>query len=427
MPFEHDAPFETEDPRTSLGAKSIHERCSAARDLSRHGTPDDIDLLIARAHEDASPAVRLGASGAVADILSRFRVGDAAGALSVEARQSWFDHFKGMDPAVNPGLFSLLACIGLPQGFRRIAVGLRDPRGDVRLGASIGLLRLCSSASATHDTELEAAVVELLRDPKLKPDAAAEVARVAARVGYRSARGAISALALEGSHGEAVDEALALLRGYDEPLSGPYFCDGRDAGEVNPKPSGTPGFAVVDEAGTLWAEGAPGEEDWTVHDGHLSSSVRRMHLRRVGDLESRDAFQLEGRTWYAADEARLLAAVDRLCAPDDIDWDALPSPDATDLAVRAAAIVVPHLPDDAAGDRARGILLLRAGDLAGAAAAFDRSVGRKKKVPADATWFQGRALLLQGDTKGGKEALQAFVKKAKKKDPRYAVAVALGG
>ena len=40
--------------------------------------------------------------------------------LSVEARTSFYDLFKGIDPAVNAGLFSMLACVGLPQAFDRM-------------------------------------------------------------------------------------------------------------------------------------------------------------------------------------------------------------------------------------------------------------------------------------------------------------------
>lgn len=424
MPFDHAAQPETVDPRATLGNKSIQERCAAARDLSRYGTPDDIPLLVKVAQDDRSPAVRLGAAGAAADILSRFRVGAARDALSTERRQALFDLFKGMDPGVNAGLFSLLACIGLPEGFRRIAVGLRDPRGDVRLGAAIGLLRYCASAATQGDAELEAAVVELLRDPRLKPDAQAEVAWVAARVGYRSARSAVASLVLEGSHGELVTRALDQLDSYEQPLVGAFYTDGRDAGEVNPTPARPEGFALFGPQGALMGDGSDGSS-WIYLDGVLPGGIRRMFIRRVGEMEPGPAFQVEDRTWYAADEERILAAAETVARPDDLAWDALAA--ASPLDEHAAAVFELHLPEGAPGDLARGLLRARAGDLAGAVEALTACVNARKKVPKDAPYFAGRALLAVGREAEGREQLDAFVKKAKKKDPRRDVAEALLG
>ncbi len=419
MPFEHAAEPETEDPRATLKAKSIHKRCAAARDLSRYGTPDDLPLLIAQAQTDKSPAVRLGTAGAAADILSRYRVGPRRAELSDEQRAGFFDLFKGMDPAINGGLFSLLACIGLPVGFRRIASGLRDPRGDVRLGAAIGLLRLCESAAAHGDEELEAAVVDILRDPRLKPDAAAEVAWVAARVGYRTARDAIASLALAGTHAETVDKALELLRSYDEPLRGAFFTDGRDAGQVDPEPQRPTGFALFSQAGALMGDGTDATE-WAYLDGVLPGGIRRMFIRRVGDADPGPAFQLEGRTWYAADAERKAEAALAIARPDSLDWKKLAA--ATPLEEHAPTLFAGHLADDAEGDMLAGVLAARAGKLDDAVAAFDASYERKKKIPKDIGFYAGQAYLVAGRKKDGKEALADFLKKAKKRDPRREVA-----
>ncbi len=422
MPFDHQAPLETEDPRAALGDKSIHVRCAAARDLSRHGSPDDIPLLLEKAQRDRSPAVRLGAAGAAADILSRFRLAPTADQLDTATRQELFSAFKGLDPAINAGLFSLLACIGLPVGFRRIASGLRDPRGDVRLGAAIGLLRLCESAAAHEDAELEASVVEILRDPRLKPDAAAEVAWVAARVGFRSAAPVVASLALSGSHGELVDRALDLLRSYEQPLHGAFFTDGRDAGEVNPDPAMPSGFAVFSAAGALMGDGDDASE-WSYLDGLLPGGIRRMFIRRVGDAEPGPAFQLEGRTWYAATTEQVEDAARAIARPDELDWTALAA--TSPLEEHAPAVFSDLLPDDATGDLLRGQLLARAGDLTGAVAALDACLGRPKKVPKDAGFYAGQAQLAAGRGAEGQAALQAFLKKARKKDPRRDVAEAL--
>ncbi|RME25425.1 MAG: hypothetical protein D6798_09000 [Deltaproteobacteria bacterium] len=421
MPYDHQAPPETEDPRAALGDRSIHVRCAAARDLSRVGTPDDILLLLDRAQNDPSPAVRLGAAGAAADILSRYRVGPRAGELDTATRQSLFDSFQGIDPNINAGLFSLLACIGLPVGFRRIAAGLRDPRVDVRLGAAIGLLRLCQSASVAEDEELEAAVVDLLRDRRLKPDAAAEVAMVAARVGYRSAAPVIASLALEGAHADQVDRALELLRSYEEPLRGAFFTDGRDAGEVNPEPSMPSGFAVFSASGALMGDGDD-PANWSYLDGVLPGGIRRMFIRRVGDAEPSAAFQLEGRTWYAATVEQVCDAARTIARPDELQWEALEAE--SPLEEHAPSLFADLLPDDATGDLLRGLLLARAGRLDAAVEAFDACLQRPRKVPKDAGFYAGQALWAAGRVEDGRRALQGFLQKARKKDPRRAVAEA---
>lgn len=422
MSFDHAAAPETEDPRKTLKAKSIHSRCAAARDLSRYGVPDDIPLLAARAGADRSPAVRLGTAGAAADILSRYRVGPRRDELSEAQRNALLDSFKGIDPSVNGGLFSLLACIGVPLGYQRIAMGLRDPRGDVRLAAAIGMLRLCASAAAQGDAELEAAVVGLLRDGKLKPDAAAEIAWVAARVGYVSARDAIGSLPLSGAQAELRDRAIAQLRAYEEPLRGPYFTDGRDAGEVNPDPAQPSGFAVFSDAGTIMGDGDD-PAGWSYLDGVLPGGIRRLFIRRVGDAEPAPAFQLQTRTWYFADEARLLAAAHALARPDDLDWKARAA--SSPVEEHAPAIFSPWLPEGAAGDLARGLLLARAGQPDAALDALMSAAAVKQKCPAETRFFLGLALLARGQDEEGQTELRGFLRKARKKDPRRAVAEAL--
>lgn len=415
MPFDHASPPETPDPRLTLKAKSISERCAAARDLSRYGTPEDIPLLIEQAQNDRSPAVRLGAAGAAADILSRYRVGPRAAQLSTPQRQALFEQFKGMDPDVNAGLFSLLACIGLPTGFERIKSGLRDPRADVRVGAAIGLLRLCASAAAQDDAALEAEVVDLLRGGKLKPDAAAEVAWVAARVGYKSAREPIGALHLSGNQAELVERARELLRGYQEPLRGAYVTDGRDAGEVDPTPVRESGFAVFSAAGAMMGDGDD-VNAWTYLDGLLPGGLRRMFIRRVGDAEPGPAFQLEGRTWYLASPERVVAAAEAIARPDELDWAGPAEPSM--LEEHAPAVFREALPDDASGDMARGLLLARKGEAEAALQALLAAAERKKKLPRDLAYFLGRALLAAGREAEAREQLEAFVAKGRKKDPR---------
>ncbi len=422
MAFDHAAPAETEDPRLALQARSIHARCAGARDLSRFGTVADIPALIELAQQDRSPAVRLGAAGAVADILSRHRLGSRRKQLDEPSRRAIFDQFKGIDPSLNAGLFSMLACIGIPEGFARIASGLRDPRGDVRLGAAIGLLRLCESAAAFGDAELERGVAEILRDPRLKPDAAAEVSWVAARVGFQSLRPLVQGLALTGAQGELCQKALELFEANERPLAGAFVSDGRDAGEIDPSPVGSAGFAAFGPGGALMDEGGD-EPAWTFVNGFLPRSIRRMRLRRVGEVAPVEAFQLAGRTWYAASEAQLVAAVEAHLGLDSLAIEAPSEPGPVET--HALEILGPLLPADGWGDLARGQLALRAGQPDSALAFLLASADAKKKPQLDARYFAGAILMAQGQPEAAREQLEAFLRKARKRDPRRERAEAL--
>lgn len=422
MAFDHAAPAETEDPRLALQGRSIHARCAGARDLSRFGTIADIPALIELAHQDRSPAVRLGSAGAVADILSRHRYGPRRKQLDEPSRRAIFDQFKGIDPSLNAGLFSMLACIGIPEGFARIASGLRDPRGDVRLGAAIGLLRLCESAAAAGDSELERGVAEILRDPRLKPDAAAEVSWVSARVGFQSIRPLVQGLALSGAQGELCQKAIELFGANEQPLVGAFVSDGRDAGEIDPSPRGQAGFAAFGPGGALMDEGGDGPS-WTFVDGLLPRSIRRMRLRRVGEAAPVEAYQLAGRTWYAASEAQLIAAVEAHVGAETFTVEGLPEPGPVES--HALDILGPLLPADGWGDLARGLMALRAAEPDQALPFFLASVDAKKKPQADACYFAGTILMAQGQREAGREQLQAFLRKARKRDPRRELAEAL--
>lgn len=415
MPFDHAAPAETEDARLALSGKSIHTRCAGARDLSRRGTIEDIPALIELAQSDRSPAVRLGAAGAVADILSRHRVGPRRAALDEARRRAIFDQFKGIDPASNAGLFSMLACIGIPEGFARIASGLRDPRGDVRLGAAIGLLRLCESTAAAGDAELEQAVVEILRDPRLRPDAAAEVSWVAARVGFLSARPAVQALALSGAQAELCSKALELFASLEQPLSGAFVSDGRDAGEIDPSPVRPPAFAAFGPAGAVMEEGGE-EASWTFVDSLHPRSIRRMRLRRVGEAAPVEAFQMAGRTWYRANEGQIQDAVEAFVGAETLSPRPPVAPGIVEI--KAVDILGPLLSADGWGDLHRGLLALKAGNADDALTFALAAVDARKRPQVEARYFAGALLLARGEREAAREHLDAFLRKAKKRDPR---------
>lgn len=402
--------METQDPLLSLSSPKLAERAAAGRDLSKVGTLSIVPRLVVLAERDPSPAVRLTCSGAAADILSRHRVGPRAAELSESGRREVLALIKGIDPGVNAGLFSIFGALGLPECFQQIAVGLRDPRGAVRVGAAVGLMRLCASAATVGDAELEARVVALLKDRRLKPDAVAEVGRVCAAVGYRSARGPLAELSLSGVFAEAVSSSLDVLAAAGAPLCGAWRSDGKDAGEVGLEPSLPP---------QTWAF-APGAAVEATADGWVLHSfepdqARRMFIRRVGEPDSGPAIQCLGRTFYPAAEADVIDAIDGATRADALDGMDLPTLESATEADRLARLALADvLGEGGAALRAAGLLLARAGERDAAYTAMEAAT-QAKKASAD-TWFLlGEIALALGRMDEARQAWETFLKKEKRK------------
>ena len=203
--------LETEDPIAALDHKSIAVRAAACRDLTKMGTVEHLPRLAQSAGVDKSPAVRLGTVAAASDILSRRRLDGPEAALSEAERTGILELFKRVDPAANPGVFSVFGTLELSAGLSRVGIGLRDPRQEVRKGAGVGLLRLCISAARQGDAALESAVVAMLTDRRMRPDAIAEVARVCRAAGYLTALPVLERLDPGGVHQEIVDAAIEVL------------------------------------------------------------------------------------------------------------------------------------------------------------------------------------------------------------------------
>jgi len=400
---------ETEDPLAALKSKDIHQRAAAARDLSRFGEPEVIEQLVKLARQDKSPAVRLCTAGAAADILSRYRAGPQASELDQDRRSELFAMFQGIDPIINAGLFSMLACIDVPQARKRIGAGLRDPRGGIRVGAAVGLKRLCGSVAYMGDKQLEADVVALLSDPRLPPDALAEVARVCASVGYDTARGRMEVLDLPGAHGDLVEASLAVMAGHRAPMTGAWVSDGLDLGEVNPDPVSPPALLVVGEDGKAVMQEGAGE--WRTLDA--LGAVRRMFARRVGKPKPERVLQRASRVWYRATDEDVIAAVDRIRDGSHIVWDAAGGPGVE----RAAVLIVPGLPESAVAKGAAASLLAAAGRFDDARAFLEAAVDIKK-CPARVFLWLGDGRAAAGNLGGAKVAWEKAVKSAKsKKDP----------
>ncbi len=406
---------ETEDPVAALSEKSIHVRSAAARDLSKFGTTEHLALLVRSAHADPSPAVRLGCAAAASDILSRCRLPPASEVLSIDDRRALLPLFHGFDPAVNSGLFPILACLGLPELLARISAGLRDPRGDVRLGGAVGLLRHVSSAAVAGDDLVEARVVALLSDRRLKPDALAAIAQVCAAVNYTSAIPAMRALDLPGTHGEAVALALETFEKLTAPLSGVWYSDGRDAGEVNPESPQGESFAIIDEADAVIL-GPDGT--WRCVEGFLDEPVRRLYIRRVGEPTAGPAFQRLQRTWYMAGTDRLKDLLEEDAASRELDWAAARRGEGEAILLTVAEKIRPLLSDAGSLWRDLALILAAGGDYPGALAALNASL-EGKRTPPD-TWFHlGEAHAAAGDDAAAREAWQTCLDKARSKKAGY--------
>lgn len=404
--------METQDPIRSLSSSSLPERAAAGRDLSQVGQPELIPRLLELAVTDRSPAVRLTMAMAAADILSRYRVGARRDALDLGTRRGFYALFKGLDPGINSGLFSVLACLDIPEALPSLGVGLRDPRETVRVGAAVGLLRLCMSASVAEDQELERYVVSMLSDRRLKPDALIEVARICAAAGYGSARRPLEVLGLSGVQGDVVAAALVVLTDQRRPLRGAWRADGRDAGEVNPETSFEPAFWVLGPAAVLEA----GPAEWRARPLALATDARRLYIRRVGEPDPGHAFQSEGRTFYPAREAELLEVLERVTAPEELIWgSAAPRSEADALAADALAEV---LQDSGPLSRARALLLGRAGRPAAALAALEEAVDQKR-TPADTWFFLGEALAAADRLEEARAAWEGYLKREKRKRAPY--------
>jgi hypothetical protein len=321
--------------------------------------------------------------------------------LNDEQRAVFLDLYRKVDPALNAGVFPVFACLDCEGSFQVIAGGLRDPRGDIRLGAAVGLMRHCSSAAVADNEALEEKVVSLLADTRHKSDAIAQITRVCAAVGYRSAVEIIRCLQLTGKHAEVVHESLGILDGASHPLSGIWFSDGRDAGETNP--DSPKGFALM---------GFNGREV-VQHEGkgwkskRFPKDARRMFIRRPGEADAKPAFQVGGRTFYCG----LGQAVEAVCRPD---WSALVNLPSSKASESAMDLIGSILEESAESHRLLAILAADSGQAVVAQAALASAIAGTK-TPADCWLFMGD-LLWKSDPSTAKKNYASYVKKAKKKD-----------
>ena len=393
--------METADPVAALSSKDIAERAAGCRDLALFGVVENLETLATVMGTDRSPGVRLSAAVAAADILSRCRLGDARNVLSDDQRDVFIAMFSRVDPTLNAGVFPVLACLDRPRSFQLICGGLRDPRRDVRLGAAVGLMRLCTSISVAGNTAFEASVVALLADTRHQPDAIAQIARVCAAAGFMEATEFIRHIQLSGTHAETVVEALGTLDGAQHPLRGVWYSDGKDAGETNPSSPLGPALMVFGDSGSYLHDG----KRWT----KLASKwvpERRMFIRKVGEPEPAPGFQASGRTFYVG----LGGIADQMLSGDPVEQGK-----ATKASEAAIAAIQELTPDDAAGHRALAILSILGGNADIARDALTKAI-EGKKTPVDCWLLLADLCWDSGAKKEAKAHYAEYEKKGKKKD-----------
>lgn len=388
----------------ALDAREVSVRAAAARDLSASGSPDTLERLLRLAEADPSPAVRLGCASAAADVLSRHRSGPAADAVTDAQRADWLTRVAGSDPSHNVGLFQVCGALGTPAALTRILTGLRDPRADVRTGAVVGLMRFASSAASPDD--LEATVVPLLTSERIRPETRAELARVAASLGYWSALEPARTLAESPARGVAQVAAEAVARLARPPGPDGLWVDlGVDAGEA--QPDAEPVAWVATEGQHVHRLALV---DGVVVQSARPARVRQLLLRRPGSREAAvEVIQLDGRTLWAQDADEQLAFGDAL--------------------VRAGAYgtmraIDPILPGTASTFRLRGVVALQDQQPEVARAALEAAVDLKR-CPVDAHYFLAQAWVALGRPDAALEPLERYLARAPKRAALLADARAL--
>lgn len=399
---------ETDDPVAALGARELPIRAAAARDLAVMGSAVHLELLVRRSIDDPSPGVRLGCAAAAADILSRHRLGDATATVPPDMRESLLKAVSGADPSHNVGLFQVCGALGTPASLQRILIGLRDPRSDVRAGATVGLMRY--AASAASPPGLEQQVVPLLRNERIRPETQAEIARLCGMLGFWTAIDGAQRLAESPAKGVAQVAGEALSRLSCRPgLDGLWIDLGVDAGEVRPGAKPTAMVATVGQRVFRVELGGPVH----VRVSARPEQARQLLLRRPGSREpATEVLQLDGGTLWAQDADEQVEFGDLLIRANAFD------------AIRA---IDPILPATASTFRLRGAVALHAGNPTDALIALEAAT-EMKRCPLDTWYFYGVAMASAGRKQDAGAAFERYIAKAAKKAQFLQLAKeALGG
>lgn len=371
---------ETENPLKALKDESIHVRAAATRDLEKFGVVDDIDVLLEHAGEDPSIAIRLNAADAASDILSRRRLVEPA--LTYAEQLAIVKKLVRVDPRKNNAIYLVFASLGSILALEHIIKGLKSPHSEVRLGAGVGLQRFVISYRTLGDLTVESMIVDCFQDTAMTVDALSFVAQACAAAGYRSALAQLRRIDLDGKHGETIAETQERLRALHQRPTGIWFSDGRDAGEVNPRPMLKKALCAIGKSGVSIYDGT----DWLFKGPLEQMSHRQLWFRRVGNPASSASIQLQKRTWYPS---RRKDAIELLRTQSTLGEF---SPGMKQLG-EALELMLQDWDWKAKDYRELGLIYFRAHAFDDAIRAFDLSIA-SKRTPIDTWIFKGDVLFL---------------------------------
>jgi len=415
------------DALASLASGGITERAEAVRELGRLGDEQVLDTLLTAALKDKSPAVRLAAASAAADVLARYRLEPHRGDFASSRRRELIEQLRSIDPGRNTGLFQVLACAGDPAVVRNLGRGMRDPRVDVRTGALVGLERLVCSGSVNGDPRMARELDTLLDERRLRSDALLGLARLAWRTGLWQLRGKAEDLGgrLEERWLPQLDE---LLDGFPEKLGsehvlGCWLGPGLDCGEQRPDP-GAPVFLIVLPS-TLVVGGSDSLQlvPWSLEEGRLGCTalgpdeplpvrVLRTWFDGQDDLE---VLQIGSTSYGRLVEKELPAVFDLLTL---VDFDTVA------MARQLLAMLDPQLSGRAAGNYCRGVLAILADDVATARVRLE-ALGAAKRPRPEVFWHLAQLDLGAGSRAKALAMAQRYLEAAPRKSPFAASAQAL--
>ena len=227
-------------PHEALKSRDVTVRAAAARDLAKIGDVKDLPVLLDLARSDKSPSVRLYTAASAADVAIR-----NAASLTEADEEALLAAATGGDPGANPSLLMVLAAVPSAAVLGRLGRILRDPRYDVRAGATTTVRRmaLCGGhlrpAGEPQPLEpLGEAVASWLSSGRYPADATLELVRVVGEAGLSVPPEILESMVDAGrSHGEAVEEALMRLRHREqtEHWSGLWISWGVDVYQPEPE------------------------------------------------------------------------------------------------------------------------------------------------------------------------------------------------
>jgi len=415
------------DALDSLASGGISERAEAVRELGRLGDEQVLDTLLTATLQDKSPAVRLAAASAAADVLARYRLEPYREGFASSRRAELILQLRSIDPGRNTGLFQVLACAGEPAVVRNLGRGVRDPRVDVRTGALVGLERLVSSGSVNGDPRMARELDELLDERRLRSDALLGLARLAWRAGLWQLRGKAEQLAgrLEERWLPQLDE---LLDGFPEKLGsehvlGCWIGPGLDCGEQRPDRAASVFLILLPSTLVVGGSDSLQLVPWSLEDGRIGCAA----LGQGDPLPVRVL-----RTWFdGEDDAEVLqvgpTSYGRLVEkelPAVFDLLTLADFDTLAMARQLLAMLDPQLSGRAAGNYCRGVLAVLANDAATARERFGALAAAKRPRP-EVFWHLAQLELGVGARAKALAMALRYLEAAHRNSPFAAVAQAL--